>query len=172
MRSFLLSRRVCWLEYRRSTHQIFNISARGYSISARLSKVSARCTLVTNSFDTYCPKTWFSERSLRFSSLTLSTRCDRSTRSNLLFVSELDRRINCFRQKCPLTIQCILQLQHLWYQSGLLFLLVRVDVWLQTVCARARAIVVHAGQRVRRFRSIKIIVVRVIDDVWQMKGGL
>lgn len=27
---------------------------------------------------TYCPKTWFSERSLRFSSFTLSTRCDRS----------------------------------------------------------------------------------------------
>lgn len=29
-------------------------------------------------FSMYWPNTWFSERSLRFSSLTLSTRCDRS----------------------------------------------------------------------------------------------
>lgn len=29
-------------------------------------------------FSIYCPRTWFSERSFKFSSLTESTRCDRS----------------------------------------------------------------------------------------------
>jgi hypothetical protein len=33
-------------------------------------------------FSMYCPKTWFSERNFKFSSFTLSTRCDKSATTN------------------------------------------------------------------------------------------
>lgn len=38
-------------------------------------------------FSMYWPKTWFSDRNFRFSSLTLSTRWERSDERNITFLS-------------------------------------------------------------------------------------
>lgn len=50
-----------------------------------LIKVHTKSCYMRNIDFTYCSNTWFSDRSLRFSSLTLSTRCDKSRSSKTMF---------------------------------------------------------------------------------------